>query len=144
MSIERSTLRALWTVAALAGVGAGLWAGAFALAYDGLNAGWLAAGVLALGLGFYVRAAALTGLVLLFARPLLSHFGETEVDREGDSVRVTPDWRPSGDATLDWYLASFSGAYAITLKSLVWVLVIASVTAIVYAASLFGLVDFSW
>ena len=142
-AINPSRLKALWTIALLGGLGVGLWSGSFALSYSGLNAGLLVAAVIALGLGFYARALLLTGLVWLFARPLLSHFGETEVDREGDSVRVAPDWRPSGDETLDGYLASFAGAYAITIKSLVWVLIILTVTAIAWIASLFGLVDFS-
>ena len=141
--MNRTNLGLLWTLAALGGAGAAYWAGSFALSYRGLNAGWLISVVIALGVGVYAWALLLTALVWLFARPLLAHFEDTEVERDGESVAVTPRFRPSGDAALDWWLASFSGAYAIAIKSLVWALIILTVAAIAWVASLFGLVEFS-
>ena len=148
MTLDLDRLKFIWAGATVVGVGFGFWAGAFALSRNGLDAGWLVATVIALGLCWYVRAvllalAGIGGLVWLFARPLLAHFEETEVDREGETVSVTPNWRRSGDDRLDSYLAAFAGPYAVTIKSMVWVLIILAVAAIAWVASLFGLVEFS-
>lgn len=140
---EIPRLRIIWIAANLGGAFAGLAASVFAFSNDGMDSHWALAIAIGLGVGFWLRATLLTALVWFFARGLLSYFGETEVDREGDAVKATPNWRLSGDAALDEYLASFSGAYAVTVKSLVWLLIIATVIAIAYVASLFGLVDFS-
>lgn len=143
MEADIKRLKLLWALAALAGLFAGLAAGAFGYLRDGLDAGWLIASLLALGVGFYVRALALSLLVWLFARPLCTYFGETDAAREGSGVRVTTTWRLSGDQTLDSYIGSYARAFEQVAKSFVWILIVLTVIAIAYLASLFGLVDFT-
>ncbi|MEM9724952.1 MAG: hypothetical protein AAF909_05755 [Pseudomonadota bacterium] len=137
-------LRLIWGVATLGAILVAAAVASFALSPGGLDANWLIAGALALGLGLYARLFLIAGLATVFAPGLRAYLGETDVSRQGEGVEVVTERRSSGDPALDGFIDSYAQATEQVVKMLVWALVILTVIGLVYAASLFGLVDFSW
>ena len=144
MSVDKFRLKLIWFAATFGGLGVGAAVVWFARSQGGLDADWWIAGLLGLALGVYARFLLIFALTPLLAPALRGYLVRTDTAPGDESVEVTTTWRSSGDLEVDAYIESYARSVEQITKTLVWILVIATVVAIMYVASLFGLVDFSW